>query len=119
MFNLSIRIYGNVDFKLNEAENLVVQKLASHPAPTDARFYFNTEDHKFYGHNGTEQVDLSYKEGNIAVDTYDDLALLDNLEDGLVVYVNDEDMKYAQDDTTESWIVPKTSGLFGVSRGRI
>lgn len=54
MFNLSIRIYGNVDFKLNEAENLVVQKLASHPAPTDARFYFNTEDHKFYGHNGTE-----------------------------------------------------------------
>lgn len=25
-------------------------------------------------------------------------------------------MKYAWDDTTESWIVPKTSGLFGVSR---
>ena len=101
---MSIRIYGNVDFKLNEAENLVVQKLSTHPAPTDARFYFNTVEHKFYGHNGTEWVDLSSNGWRPAVDTYTDLALMENLEDGLAVYVNDVDRFYTWNDPNQEWI---------------
>ncbi len=106
---MSIKFLDNIDFNLNQAENLIVEKLASHPDPSTARFYYNTIDHKFYGYNGTEWIDLNNSGWRPAVDTFTDLALLNNLEDGLVVYVNDVDKFYTWDVPTQEWILPNVS----------
>ena len=106
---MSIKFYNDLDLRLNEVKNMTVEKLASHPTSTDARFYFNTTDHKFYAYNGTEWIDLNNSGWRPAVDTYTDLALMANLEDGLAVYVNDEDKMYIWDEPTTSWILPNVS----------
>jgi hypothetical protein len=104
-----MQILNNLDLTLNEVRNAVAEKLNAHPDPTTARFYFNSTDHKFYGHNGTEWVDLTNNGWRPAVDTFTDLELLSNLEDGLAVYVTDEDKLYTWDAPTSSWILPNIS----------
>lgn len=59
-----MKFYTDIDLKLNELQNAVIQNLATHPPePPKGLIYFNTTDNTYYGWNGTDWIDL----GELAV----------------------------------------------------